>query len=195
MIDLHMHTTYSDGLTGVKDLLLKCEAAGLDKISIADHNTVEAYAELENPNVRKLYSGEIIPGIELSAIFMGVEIEVLGYGIDYKKIKPMIPPDMHANIRHPGLPLKDIVAMIHACGGKAVLAHPARYKEVLEPPLGKIALEELDGVECYHPDHTQEYREYLIDLCKKHDLIITGGSDYHGIGNESVGSQKVKSTL
>ena len=43
MIDLHMHTTYSDGTDTVKELLEKAEFLGLEVISITDHNTCKAY--------------------------------------------------------------------------------------------------------------------------------------------------------
>lgn len=47
MIDLHTHTTYSDGHTSLVDLLKEAEELGLTYIAITDHNTIEAYKELE----------------------------------------------------------------------------------------------------------------------------------------------------
>lgn len=87
MIDLHLHTNYSDGTDTVEELLKNAEYSGLDIISITDHNSVDAYNELENPNTRKLFSGKIIVGTELKTFYNGVPMEVLGYGVDYKKIK------------------------------------------------------------------------------------------------------------
>lgn len=87
MIDLHLHTNHSDGTDSVKELLENAEKQKLDIISITDHNSVGAYFELEeNPEIRKIYSGEIIIGSEIKAIFDDVNIEILAYGIDYKKI-------------------------------------------------------------------------------------------------------------
>ncbi len=90
MIDLHMHTNYSDGTDSVIELLENAEKAGVEIISITDHNTVEAYGELENVDIKKYYSGEIIPGIEINTKVLGIPIEILGYGIDYKKMKERI---------------------------------------------------------------------------------------------------------
>ena len=45
MIDLHMHTNYSDGSDSVKELLMKANKANLEIISITDHNTCAAYKE------------------------------------------------------------------------------------------------------------------------------------------------------
>ena len=65
MIDLHIHTTNSDGEFGVVQILEKAESKGLNVISITDHNNINAYDEINSMNVRKLYSGEIVIGVEL----------------------------------------------------------------------------------------------------------------------------------
>ena len=46
MIDLHMHTTYSDGTESCTTVLKKCQEKNLNYISITDHNTALAYKEL-----------------------------------------------------------------------------------------------------------------------------------------------------
>ena len=88
MIDLHMHTNYSDGTDTVEELLLKAENKKLEIISITDHDQIAAYEELDsNPTLKKIFSGIIIPGSELKTVYKSVSIEVLAYGIDYKKLK------------------------------------------------------------------------------------------------------------
>ena len=86
MIDLHMHTTYSDGTDTVKKLLEKAEDIGLEVISITDHNTCKAYFEMEKFNVKEIYHGNIIVGCEFTTSFDNRLIEVLGYGFDYKNV-------------------------------------------------------------------------------------------------------------
>ena len=75
----------------------------------------------------------------------------------------------------------EIIEAIHEAGGIAVLAHPGFYDnfELLEEliPIG------LDGVEVWHPENTAEQQEMLIAIAKKHDLLMTGGSDFHGAYN------------
>lgn len=90
MIDLHMHTNYSDGTDSVIELLQNAERANLEIISITDHNTAKAYEELEKIDITKFYSGKIIPGIEINTKVLGIPIEILGYGIDYKKMTEKI---------------------------------------------------------------------------------------------------------
>ncbi|MDR0462048.1 MAG: PHP domain-containing protein [Christensenellaceae bacterium] len=88
MIDLHTHTNHSDGRQTVAELLQKAEKQGLKYLSITDHNSVGAYIELqEHPEIRKLFSGEIINGTELEFEHGEVCNELLGYFIDIYKIK------------------------------------------------------------------------------------------------------------
>ncbi len=72
----------------------------------------------------------------------------------------------------------EIIDAIHEAGGIAVLAHPGFYDnfELFEEliPAG------LDGVEVWHPENTPEQQEKLIAIAKKHGLVMTGGSDFHG---------------
>lgn len=90
MIDLHMHTNHSDGTDSLEELLRNAEKAGLELISITDHDSVDAYFELEkNPELRKIYQGKIIIGTELRAMYKKTNIEILGYGIDYHKLHIM----------------------------------------------------------------------------------------------------------
>lgn len=83
-IDLHSHTTYSDGTSTVENSLTQAEASGLSLFSVSDHNTVSAYNEIKEK--RHLFSGKILPAIEMSTFYCGEMIEVLGYGIDLKII-------------------------------------------------------------------------------------------------------------
>ena len=77
MIDLHLHTNYSDGTDSVEELLENAEKQKLEIISITDHNSVDAYFELEKmPNIRNKFSGEIVIGSEIKTIFDDVNIEI-----------------------------------------------------------------------------------------------------------------------
>lgn len=75
----------------------------------------------------------------------------------------------------------EIIKAIHEAGGIAVLAHPGFYDnfELLE----ELIPEGLDGVEVWHPENTPEQQEMLIETAKKHGLVMTGGSDFHGAFN------------
>ena len=82
MIDLHMHTKNSDGSDTPQELLKKCQELNLEYISITDHDTCKSYNDLKNINIDKIFKGQIITGCELTTIYKGRTIEILGYGID-----------------------------------------------------------------------------------------------------------------
>ena len=87
MIDLHIHTKYSDGSDSISELLYKAKKKNLDIISITDYNSCLSYFELENINVKEIYNGKIIVGCCFTTSFNDRTIEVLGYGFDYKKVQ------------------------------------------------------------------------------------------------------------
>lgn len=82
MIDLHIHTTTSDGSDEPKDILIKAQQLGLKYISITDHDSIGAYKKLKDIKLHNYFEGKIIPGCEFSAVHKGKPIEILGYGID-----------------------------------------------------------------------------------------------------------------
>lgn len=90
MIDLHTHTSYSDGTSSVKELLTEAEKMGVTLLSITDHDKVDAHIELNKFNVKDYYTGKIITGTEFSASHEGKRIELLGYGFDILKVKPWL---------------------------------------------------------------------------------------------------------
>ena len=90
---------------------------------------------------------------------------------------------------------KKVVKAIHKAGGIVVLAHPYNYNEKVDPnELLNIALEnKIDGIEVYHPSCNNKQIKFLLEFAKRHNLIVTGGSDYHA--NErhnTIGIQDIK---
>lgn len=90
MIDIHTHTTYSDGTLTPVELLEAAHQKKLTIISITDHNTIGAYEELKNPNIREKFEGMIIPGIEITTTYHGETIEVLGYNFNLDMMSELL---------------------------------------------------------------------------------------------------------
>lgn len=86
MIDMHMHTTYSDGADSLIEVLKKAESLKLEYISITDHDTCEGYKEIAKLDVKKYFSGQIINGVEIKCAYKKRLIEILGYKVDPKVI-------------------------------------------------------------------------------------------------------------
>lgn len=82
MIDLHIHTTKSDGKMTPLEILEEAERLQLKAISITDHNTCLAYYELSKIDINKIFSGILINGCEFNVMVDNVPIELLGYNID-----------------------------------------------------------------------------------------------------------------
>ncbi|MCX5780111.1 MAG: PHP domain-containing protein [Firmicutes bacterium] len=82
--DLHVHTTASDGVETPEGVVLKAVEAGLQGVSITDHDTLDGLAAAEHfIQVHKLPL-ELIPGIELNTDYGTDEVHILGYFIDYR---------------------------------------------------------------------------------------------------------------
>ena len=80
MIDLHTHTTASDGRCTPAELVARASAAGVSVLSVTDHDTVAGGdAAAEACNGAGL---TFVPGIEITAVHEGVDVHVLGYFID-----------------------------------------------------------------------------------------------------------------
>ena len=82
MIDLHTHTNYSDGTWNLRKILEEAEKTNIEVLSITDHNTINCYKELEKINIKDIFKGKIIPGVEFSTVFDGVMFHLLAYDFE-----------------------------------------------------------------------------------------------------------------
>ena len=80
--DLHLHTIFSDSTYTPEELIREASEHGLSAIAVVDHDTVDGIEV--TLDLAKSSSVEVIPGIELTAEYDGLEIHILGYLIDYK---------------------------------------------------------------------------------------------------------------
>ena len=78
---------------------------------------------------------------------------------------------------------KESIMTILAAGGIPVLAHPIQThlsQEDLEKLLIELKAIGLQGLECYYSTHSLEDTKFYLSLARKYDLLVTGGSDFHG---------------
>jgi hypothetical protein len=78
LIDLHAHTSASDGSDGPHELVEAAAAAGVEVLAVTDHDTVAAVAEARVAGTR--LGVEVLPGCELTALVGGRVVHVLIYG-------------------------------------------------------------------------------------------------------------------
>lgn len=267
MIDLHIHTTCSDGTYSPVELLKKAKTNNLDLISITDHDSIDAYKELDKIKISDFYDGKIITGIEIKTAFEGIPIEILGYGIDINQFKNSICVNKDIKIKNQlkylenfkkvgkklglifnnnitvekigeyaattfydaiiinsenkeifpelktckrenfyrttsgnkkspfyineegdSININLVIEEIHKYGGKAFLAHLYQYKiDDHIKFLGQIIKNtKIDGVECYYSIFTDSQTKEILEITKKSNLYISGGSDYHGENKPSI---------
>lgn len=80
MIDLHVHTTASDGMLTPSGLVAYASRKGLEAVAITDHDTIDGVAEAGEAGIRE--GVEVVPGVEISAQYEGGTLHILGYYID-----------------------------------------------------------------------------------------------------------------
>ncbi len=255
-IDLHTHTTASDGAMTPAELVRYAEECGLSAIAITDHDSVDGLEE-----ARAASQGldiEVIDGIELSAEYenelhilglyidpyaamlqgamqelcnkreqrnekMIVRLSELGFDITRDDVLSKCALGNMSNVGrvHIALALiekgyatdiddafskylakggaahiprerfspKKCIEIIKSSGGYAFLAHPAysqKDPEKLCALIDELVCYGLDGVECYHSALTEKYSQMCVDICKSRDLLISGGSDFHGLNRMDV---------
>ena len=89
MIDLHTHTTASDGLCTPSELVARASSARVQVLSVTDHDTTAACAPVAAACATA--GIEFVPGIEITAAVGDLDVHVLGYFLDeYFHVKPIL---------------------------------------------------------------------------------------------------------
>ncbi|MDD3267733.1 MAG: PHP domain-containing protein [Syntrophomonadaceae bacterium] len=78
---------------------------------------------------------------------------------------------------------QEAIDLIKTVGGIPVLAHPGLIAD--EPVILDIIKLGIEGLEVYYPQHDENQIAKFLDLSRKYNLLVTGGSDYHGNSNEN----------
>lgn len=264
MIDLHCHTTASDGLLTPHDLIIRAKKEGITLLAIADHDTVAGIDEAMS--AAKENDIFLIPAIELSLDFPTGDLHLLGYYIDYnnqdfinriqklksareerifkiiKKLnkinidltiedvnkesngavpgKPHVAralvkkgyaADVNSAIKKylnkgmPGYVSKEKIdpeaafKLIRNAGGVTVLAHPKSMKckndREYERIIESFISYGLVGIEVYASIHKDVDVEMFSGIARRHNLITTGGSDFHGENGERLGYYEWNRTI
>ena len=186
-VDLHIHTTCSDGEGNYEQIVKSAKEKGYRLISITDHNTVEAHKHIKDEI--------LITGLEFDCWSGYVFIHLLAYNIDINH--PAMQPFFAKNKAEtegvllrllPKRNVKKLIKAIHEAGGIAVLAHPACcWALSLERLVKNLVKIGLDGIETYYPyPRFRKFAKFhsakdVIRIAEKFpELIKTGGTDFHG---------------
>lgn len=245
-VDLHIHSTASDGRFSPEEVVRASARRGLSFIALADHDTVSGVAPALAA-ARAFPHLRVIPAVELSTDVPEGEVHILGYFVDYTDRELLAKLErmrnsrreraqaMIAKLRDLGISIewsrvKEIagsgsvgrphlaqvmlekgyiaslkeaftsyvgrggpayverrkltpvaaVQLILRANGLPVLAHPLTGSNP-----GALVLElkaaGLVGIEAYYKDYSTGDVSQLLSLASRHHLLVTGGSDYHGL--------------
>ena len=251
-IDLHSHSTCSDGTEGVEDVFEQARRSGLDVLALTDHDTVDGWSRLAAAVAASGVAA--LPGIEVSAEHESLSVHVLALLVDPDESTvlgeemarsrasrrdrarrmveliaadhPLTWEDVTAQVAgeqtvigrphiadalvaagaaedrsaafasilssdgpyyvpyYAPSPVR-VIEAIRAAGGVSIAAHPGSLTRGANLPielLEAMIAAGLDGIEVDHREHEASERAALRELAERHDLLITGGSDFHGTG-------------
>ncbi|MSO48714.1 MAG: PHP domain-containing protein [Acidobacteria bacterium] len=249
MIDLHMHTTASDGRSTPSQLVEEVVALGITTMAVTDHDTTAAWDEVSAAAAAAGVA--CLPGIEITAVDHGRDVHMLGYCFDRnypelvtflttqredreRRLREIgdrlerlgVPVDLEdamadaarsagramgrpmaaaalvkaghvANIKEAfdrylgegrpafierqGAEPAEVVALVTRAGGVTSMAHPGKtQKDHLIPALIEAGL---PAIEVYHPEHDTADTARYRHMADTFNLLVTGGSDYHGVGS------------
>jgi len=245
-VDLHIHSTTSDGQLTPADIIQEAAERGLTFIALADHDTVDGIASAQA--AAQAFPGlKVIPCVEISTDTPQGEVHILGYFIDYtdhelkaaldsfrnsrlgraqgmvaklenlgihidwQRVQQLasgssigrphiaqamlekgyitsikqaftdyLGHDRPAYVEREKMTPAEAVELILKAKGLPVLAHPLTFNDP-EAMIAELKAAGLVGIEAYYNGYTAEEINRLVGLADKHNLIATGGSDYHGL--------------
>ena len=248
-IDLHSHTTCSDGRFSTVQLLDRAVEFKIDVLAITDHDSVDAINDAKEYIKAESLPVHLINGIEFSTVWQNKDIHIVGLNIDIENtdLQQLIKEQKQRRIarselmaerlakhtregvldevkaiagdasitrahfakwlvdngyaktmqmvfkkyltrNNPGYvppswcSMSDAVNAIHAAGGKAVLAHPARYQltaKWLKRLLAAFVEAGGDAMEVAQPQQAPQERRTLADYAIEYNLLASQGSDFH----------------
>lgn len=152
LCNFHCHTTCSDGSLTPEALAIQAADLGLEHLAITDHHSHQAYPLAQQTLTALQQQGHAIPklwrGVEISAILNGclVHILALGYGAE----APLMPYLQGEAACGEALQASAVVTAIHAAGGLATLAHPARYRLDFRSLIQAAQMLKFDAVETWY---------------------------------------------
>jgi CBS domain-containing protein len=213
-VNFHTHTVFSDGEQTPEALAAGLAAAGVHYAALTDHDTVEGLerfaAALERHGVPAVSGLELttrLDGRDLHLVAYGFDPDhpVLAATLVSLREAQSLEKSIGGSMRRAGshrpaetengsalsaapdgtLPTGDAIALLHAAGGRAFLAHPLVYEpdlDRLEDLVVRLKAMGLDGLEAVYEQFTPEAREDLRALARRHGLLVSAGTDYHGGG-------------
>lgn len=182
-IDLHIHTTSSDGTYSPKQLVDYAIEKHLSAVAITDHDTMRGIQGAIDYIKDNKIDLELIPGMEISSSDRNYPygVHILAYFVEKneKETKEIL-KNVEVELRQSSSTPKEVISIVAKHGGLTSLAHPQEYGlsiKKLDTMVGELAEYGLNGVEGFYTTHSDNYTEDIEKIVKKYNL---GGTDFHG---------------
>ena len=190
-LNFHCHTICSDGSLEPEELIAQATRKGLRHLAVTDHHSSRAHPPMRDWLERQRDRGSELPtlwsGMEISCILRGclVHVLALGFELDHPALQSYNLGDAAVG---EALRAETVVRAIHAAGGLAVLAHPARYRLGHAELIDAAAAIGIDGGEAWYDYDMQTSWRPSPLVCEAIDcqltelgLLRTCGTDSHGL--------------
>ena len=247
-VDLHIHSTASDGVKSPSEVVRMALTLGLSVIAPTDHDTLSGIGEARQAAVGT--GLDVIPGVEVNSEgewgdlhFLGYYVDTgnvplqscletvrdgrvvrarrmverlrdLGMSLDWEQVRALaggpsvgrphvaralvdqgyvssvqeafdryIANGGPAYVPRVRMSPPEVIGAILAAGGLPVIAHPVHSGPEMVAQIPEFVGFGLRGIEVYYPKHSADDVEMLLELCRTHALLATGGTDFHGPGS------------
>jgi len=138
MIDLHCHTTNSDGTLTTLEILKVAEAKKIKVLSITDHDSVKSYYDIEQFDITNYYKGDLIVGCEFNCVFDGCKIEILGYNFNKEPVNQWLVMNYGKDKVQEDF-IKEFNEMVEICEEQGItLTEDLKFNPKVEYPLDVI---------------------------------------------------------
>lgn len=193
-VNLHCHTLCSDGSLEPLALADQAMAVGLRHLAVTDHHSIAAIGPIQGHFDQRRRSGHAVPilwsGVEISCLLEGCLVHVLALGFalpQRAEPHPLAPYVQGRAVIGPELRSEAVVEAVHAAGGLALLAHPARYRLPHQRLIAAAAAQGFDGAEAWYDYDLQEHWQATPLVCeaiasdlRQRGLLQSCGTDTHG---------------
>lgn len=188
--NFHCHTVCSDGSLDPLALALQALDLGLEQMAVTDHHSLAAHDPIAAFFAERQRDGQTVPtlwrGVEISCLLEGCLVHVLALGFSeehsslhrYLQGSAVVGPDLQAAA---------VLRAIHAAGGLALLAHPARYRLPHTRLIAAAADLGFDGAEAWYDytlagdwQPTPVVCEAIAADLERRGLLRSCGTDSHG---------------
>src|SRR3989339_851357 len=206
LIDLQIHSTYSDGYFTPTQLAEFMRRQGVKVAALTDHNTVGGVHEFVNACRRN--GIKPVKGLDRHNHYVPINHIVDAICADHKNLSRMkreLKTDFPGEgeiisryfqdknigvLKNSLIDFERVIGLRKKIGGQLILCHPAKGGHIDRDFLASLKSEAMDATELMSPHHSYNSIMLIQRLAREFNLITTGGSDFHRMEGKGYRLQK-----